>query len=217
MAYLQRSRGIFNFAVPQPRGNQMPRGLSRPGEALGAGALICAFSFAVLLATIVARPAPSAAADARHEMVAAEGDLAAQAGLGVLKHGGNAVDAAVATSLVLGVTNSGSCGIGGGGFMLIYWAPTHRLYSLDYRERAPLAANAAMYLRDGKPDEELARSGPLAVAVPGELAGLNAALHRFGTRNFSALAAPAIRLAREGFPITPHMAEDVRLVVSKIS
>jgi gamma-glutamyltranspeptidase / glutathione hydrolase len=174
------------------------------------------FLMAFLLANF-ARAIRVEAAEAHHEMIAAEGDLAARSGLSILKQGGNAVDAAVATSLVLGVTNSGSCGIGGGGFMLIYWAPTHRLYSLDYRERAPLAANAAMYLRDGKPDEELARSGPLAVAVPGELAGLEAALRRFGTRNFSALAAPAISLAREGFPITPHMAQDIRLTASRIS
>src|SRR5215469_14213236 len=106
MACWKRSPGIFNFAVPHPSGEQMPPGLSRPREA--SGALIRAFSFAVLLAAIVVRPAPSAAIDASHEMVAAEGDLAAQAGLGVLQHGGNAVDAAVTTSLVLGVTNSGS-------------------------------------------------------------------------------------------------------------
>jgi gamma-glutamyltranspeptidase / glutathione hydrolase len=217
MARWKRSPGMFNFAVPHPRGEQMPHGLSRLGEALGVGALIRAFSFTVLLAAIVARPAPSAAVDARHEMVAAEGDLAARAGLGVLKHGGNAVDAAVATSLVLGVTNSGSCGIGGGGFMLIYWAKSHRLYGLDYRERAPMAANSAMYVRNGKADEELARNGPLAVAVPGELAGLDAALRRFGTMKFAALAAPAIKLARDGFPLTPHMADDIRLTASKIS
>src|SRR5215472_9268217 len=157
-------------------------------------ALIAGFCCAGLLGAIVAGPAPSAAVDARHEMVAAEGDLAAQAGGAILKHGGNAIDAAVATSLVLGVTNSGSCGIGGGGFMLIYWAKSHRLYGLDYRERAPRAAHATMYVRNGKADEELARSGPLAVAVPGELAGLDAALRRFGTMRFSTLAAPAIRL-----------------------
>src|SRR5207302_2754620 len=116
-----------------------------------------------------------------------------------------------------GVTNSGSCGIGGGGFMLLYWAKSHRLYALDYRERAPQAASATMYIRNGKPDEELARSGPLAVAVPGELAGLEAARRRFGTMKFSALAAPAIKLAREGFPITPHMARDIELTAAQIS
>jgi len=180
-------------------------------------ALIRAFSLVVLLAANLARPAPTIAVDAAHEMIAAEGDRAAEAGLEVLKHGGNAIDAAVAASLVLGVTNSGSCGIGGGGFMLIYRAASHRLYGLDYRERAPMAANAAMYVQNGKPDEELARSGPLAVAVPGELAGLDAALRRFGTMKFSALATPAIKLARDGFPITPHMADDIGLTAGKIS
>jgi gamma-glutamyltranspeptidase/glutathione hydrolase len=158
----------------------------------------------------------SLAAEAQHAMIAAEGDQAAQAGLDVLKHGGNAVDAAVATSLALGVTNSGSCGIGGGGFMLIYWARDHKFYALDYREVAPYAASSSMYLHDGKPDEELARSGPLAVAVPGEIAGLDAALRRFGTMKFSALAAPAIRLAENGFPLSPHMARDVAYAAAQI-
>src|SRR6516164_10736863 len=169
---------------------------------------ILAFSITVLFAANVALPQSSMAVDAPNEMVTAEGDLAAQAGLSVLEHGGNAVDAAVATSLVLGVTNSGSCGIGGGGFMLIYWAKSHRLYGLDYRERAPMAANSAMYVSNGKAEEEFARNGPLAVAVPGELAGLDAALRHFGTMKFAALAAPAVKLARDGFPLTPHMADD---------
>jgi gamma-glutamyltranspeptidase / glutathione hydrolase len=217
MACWKRSPGIFNFVVPHLRGKRVPHSLSHQGETLRVSASIQAFFVAILFAVILVRPVPSAALEARHEMVAAEGDLAAQAGLGVLKQGGNAVDAAVATSLVLGVTNSGSCGIGGGGFMLIYWARSHRLYSLDYRERAPMAAYAAMYVRNGKPDEELARSGPLAVAVPGELAGMDAALRRFGTMKFAALAAPAIKLARDGFPLTPHMADDIRLTAGKIS
>jgi gamma-glutamyltranspeptidase / glutathione hydrolase len=154
---------------------------------------------------------------AHREMVAAEGVEAAQAGLAVLKRGGNAVDAAVAVSLVLGVTNSGSCGLGGGGFMLIYWAKTHQLYALDYRERAPMMASPTMFVRNGKPEEELARNGALAVAVPGEAAGLDAALRRFGTMKFSTLAAPAIQLARDGFTLTPHMAKDIELVAPMIS
>ncbi len=181
-------------------------------------ALLTSAAFSLLMITLISGwPTSSAGAESHHEMVAAESDVAARAGLEVMKAGGNAVDAAVATSLVLGVTNAGSCGIGGGGFMLIYWAKSHRFYGLDYRERAPLAATPAMYLRDGKPVEELARSGPLAVAVPGELAGLEAARRRFGTMSFSALAAPAIELARNGFPITPHMAEDIDLTAGKIS
>jgi gamma-glutamyltranspeptidase / glutathione hydrolase len=160
---------------------------------------------------------PAAAAQSRHAMVVAEGDLAAKAGLEILKRGGNAVDAAAAVSLALGVTNSGSCGIGGGGFMLIYWAKTGKLYGLDYRETAPAAATATMYLRAGKPNEELARDGPLAVAVPGEIAGLDAALRRFGTMQFLAVAGPAIKLAREGYPLSPHMARDVTMTAHTIA
>ncbi len=93
------------------------------------------------------------AAEAHHAMVASEGAEASQIGLDVIEHGGNAVDAAVAVALALGVTNSASCGIGGGGFMLIYWAKDHKLYALDYRETAPKAASADMYFRNGKPVE----------------------------------------------------------------
>ena len=159
----------------------------------------------------------SAGAEAPHAMVVSEGALATQAGVEILRRGGNAIDAAVATSLAVGVTNAASCGIGGGGFMLIYLAKPHRFYALDYRETAPLAARAAMYVRDGKPHEELARSGPLAVAVPGELAGLDAALRRFGTMKFSQVAAPAIRIATQGFPVAPHMVEDIALVAAQIT
>lgn len=150
-------------------------------------------------------------------MVVSESDEAAKAGLDVMRRGGNAIDAAVATALALGVTNSSSCGLGGGGFMLIYWAKTRKVYALDYRERAPLAATPTMYIRDGKPDEELARTGPLAVAVPGDAAGLAAALKRFGTMKFSQLAAPAIKLARDGFPLKPHMAGEIVYIAPKIS
>ena len=132
-------------------------------------------------------------------MVVAENALAASAGVEILSRGGNAIDAAAATALAVGVTNPASCGIGGGGFMLIYLARTHGFYALDYRERAPMAASATMYVRNGKTNKDLARSGPLAVAVPGEIAGLDAALRRFGTMKFSAVATPAIRLAEQAF------------------
>ena len=156
------------------------------------------------------------AAEAPHAMIAAEGDRAAQIGLDVLDRGGNAVDAAVAISLALGVTNSGSCGIGGGGFMLIYWAREHKFYGLDYREVAPKAATPTMFIRDGKPDEDRARTGILGVAVPGEIAGLDTALRRFGTMKFSALAAAAIKLARDGYPLSDHMARDVSIAADQI-
>ncbi len=154
---------------------------------------------------------------AQHAVVVAENAEAAAAGVEILKAGGNAIDAAVATSLATGVTHATSCGLGGGGFMLIYSARTGKFYALDYRERAPLKATCTMFFHDGKPDEEMARNGGLAVAVPGEVAGLDAALSRFGTMKFQQVAAPAIRLARDGHPIGEHMARGIAYMAPQIS
>src|SRR5208283_3407699 len=142
---------------------------------------------AAALAISTCWPTPFFAADAPpdtsafgvHGMVVSESEDAARAGVEILKQGGNAVDAAVATALAVGVTNPASCGIGGGGFMLIYMAKAKAFYALDYRETAPLQSRPDMYMRNGKPDEDLARDGILGVAVPGEIAGIDAALRRF--------------------------------------
>lgn len=152
---------------------------------------------------------PARAEQAHKAMVVSESALASEAGLAILKQGGNAIDAATAAALAVGVTNPASCGIGGGGFMLIYIAKEGKFYALDYREAAPHASSADMYYRDGHPNEELAKVGPLAVAVPGEIAGIDAALKRFGTMKFQQVAAPAIKLARDGFPISEHLAGEI--------
>lgn len=153
--------------------------------------------------------APARAVTAKHGMVAAEQPLASQVGVQILKEGGNAVDAAVATAMAVCATNPVSCGPGGGGFMLIYLAHTHKVYALDFRERAPLKFKLSDYERNGKLDEHLLLVGPLAVGVPGQVAGLATALHRFGTMNFSQVAAPAIKLARNGFPCGEHLAHEI--------
>jgi gamma-glutamyltranspeptidase/glutathione hydrolase len=150
-------------------------------------------------------------------MVVSESALASEAGLAILKQGGNAIDAATATALATGVTNPAACGIGGGGFMLIYIAKEGKFYALDYREAAPHAASADMYYRDGKPNEELAKVGPLAVGVPGEIAGIDAALKRFGTMKFQQVAAPAIKLARDGFPVSEHLAGEIKSGASMLA
>jgi gamma-glutamyltranspeptidase/glutathione hydrolase len=152
-----------------------------------------------------------------HGMVVSESDDAAHAGVEILKQGGNAVDAAVATALAVGVTNPASCGIGGGGFMLIYLAKKHAFYALDYRETAPLMARPDMYLRNGKPDPELSKDGILAVAVPGEIAGIDAALRRFGTMKFQQIAAPAEKLAENGFAVNPHLADEIAHTLTKLN
>ncbi|MGC2444240.1 gamma-glutamyltransferase, partial [Candidatus Binatus sp.] len=133
-----------------------------------------------------------------------------------LKHGGNAVDAALATELAVGVTNPAACGIGGGGFMLIYMAKAHHFYALDYRETAPLMARPDMYMRNGKPDEDLARDGILGVGVPGEIAGIDAALRRFGTMKFQQIAAPAEKLAADGYVASPHLAKEIEMLAPKL-
>lgn len=160
---------------------------------------------------------PARAEQARKAMIVSESALASEAGLAILKQGGNAIDAATATALAAGVTNPASCGIGGGGFMLIYIAKEGKFYALDYRETAPHAASADMFYRDGHPNEELAKVGPLAVAVPGEIAGIDAALKRFGTMKFQQVAAPAIKLARDGFPISEHLASEIKSNASMLA
>ncbi len=166
---------------------------------------------------VAALSVPAIPASAPKAMVVSESQPAAEAGLQILKQGGNAVDAACGAELAACVTNPGSCGLGGGGFMLIYVAREGKVYALDYRETAPRAASADMYLRGGRPDEELARTGPLAVAVPGEIAGIDAALKRFGTMKFRQVAASAIKLARGAFPASPHLAKEIAKIAPDLT
>ncbi|NOT58263.1 MAG: gamma-glutamyltransferase, partial [Deltaproteobacteria bacterium] len=98
-------------------------------------------------------------------MVVTAGEQASEAGIHMLRQGGNAVDAAVAASFVISVIRPQSTGIGGGGFFLLYLAKQQETIAVDFRERAPLAATADMFIRDGKAVPELSRNGPLAVAV----------------------------------------------------
>jgi len=188
---------------------------SFPARTLRALAAVAALTLA-LAAPLGADEHPGASVKAAHAMVVAESAEAAAAGVEILRHGGNAIDAAAAAALATGITHPASCGIGGGGFMLIYLAGSGKFYGLDYRERAPLTATATMYIRDGKPDEALARDGALAIAVPGEVAGLAAALTRFGTMKFQQVAAPAVRLARDGFALGPHLAAEIGWIAPRI-
>jgi len=139
-------------------------------------------------------------------IVAADNPLAAAAGIAVLDEGGSAVDAAIATALAVCVVHPSSCGIGGGGFMVIFDRPSGRTVALDYRETAPRAARPELYEVDGKYASAKSRRGALAVGVPGEIAGLAAAHARYGRLPWSRLVAPAIALARDGFPVSPHPA-----------
>ncbi len=160
--------------------------------------------------TLAPRAAPAAAAiggraEGRLGAVAAEHPRAAEIGVQMLARGGNAVDAAIATSYAVCVLNTSSCGVGGGGYMLVH-QPDGSVSALDYRETAPAGARRDMYLRDGKAVPELSRRGGLAVGIPGEIAGLEAARERFARLPREVLMAPAIALARDGFPLGPHLA-----------
>ncbi len=136
-----------------------------------------------------------------HGMVASGHPLATQAGLDALKSGGNAIDAAVAVGLSLGVVDGHNSGIGGGCFLLIRLA-NGEFIAIDGRERAPAAATRDMYLRDGKADTKLSQTGALASGVPGEIAAFDYVTKNFGRKKFSELLIPAARLAEDGFPLS---------------
>jgi gamma-glutamyltranspeptidase/glutathione hydrolase len=124
--------------------------------------------------------------------------------MGVLGQGGNAVDAAVATGLALGVVDQFNSGIGGGGFLLMRLSDG-RVHAIDGREKAPAAASRDMYVRDGDYDPALSKVGPLAVAVPGILAAYEKALELGGSRPLGELIEPAVSLAENGFSLDTYL------------
>lgn len=140
---------------------------------------------------------------ATHGMVVSTDSLASAAGLSMLQAGGNAVDAAVALHFALAVVNPEAGNIGGGGFMIVRLADDTRA-ALDFREKAPLAATADMYLDAEGRVTDAGLIGHLASGVPGSVAGMESAWRRFGRLPWSDLLQPAIRLARDGFVIGPR-------------
>ena len=137
--------------------------------------------------------------------VASDNELATKAGMEILQRGGNAMDAAVATGFALAVVDPASSGVGGGGFMVIYQINEKQAHALDFRETAPAAAHRELYIKGGKPVPSLSLTGALAVAVPGEVAGLAEAHKRFGSLPLQTVMAPAIRYAVEGFPVRSYL------------
>ncbi len=138
-------------------------------------------------------------------VVASESPAAARAGAEILDAGGNAVDAAVATTFALGVAQPQSCGIGGGGFM-VYRSAGGEVAALDFRETAPRGITADAFQGDGI---YTAYTGHKTVGVPGTVAGMQAALDRFGSVDLAAAIAPATRLAREGFEVPESLSESM--------
>ena len=155
-------------------------------------------------------PLPAKAAEGKSGMVASAHPLASQAGLAILKQGGNAVDAAVATAFALGVVEPNASGLGGGGFIVFYAAKPGKAEAIDYREMAPGKATPDMYALspDGKSVLNKASTvGHRACAVPGTLAGLEMALKRWGTMSLKDVLAPAIKLAEDGYVVTKTLSE----------
>ncbi|MBI5322642.1 gamma-glutamyltransferase [Bradyrhizobium sp.] len=147
---------------------------------------------------------------AEHGMVVAQEKLAAEIGAEILRQGGNAVDAAVATGFALAVTYPRAGNIGGGGFMVIHSAERGQDIAIDYRETAPAAITPDVFLgSDGKPDPAKSRDSALGIGVPGTVAGLALALEKFGSGNFTLadILKPAIALARDGFVVTHDTAD----------
>jgi gamma-glutamyltranspeptidase/glutathione hydrolase len=158
---------------------------------------------------VVLSPAVTAAESARRGIVATVQPVATQAGLDALKAGGNAVDAAIACALTLGVVDGHNSGIGGGCFLTLRLADG-RLVTLDGRETAPAAATRDMFLRDGKADSKLSQDGALAVGVPGELATLAYASTNFGRLPLRQLLEAAAKVAEDGFALNRHYASRLR-------
>src|SRR5258705_8335842 len=154
----------------------------------------------LLIATAVAADLPPNAATSSKGMVASVHPLATDAGVAALRKGGNAIDAAIAVGLTLGVVDAHNSGLGGGCFILIRRADGTTV-AIDGRETAPAKATRDMYLRNGKPQPNLSQMGALAVATPGALAAYELALKKHGRLQLPELVVPAAKLAEEGFPL----------------
>jgi gamma-glutamyltranspeptidase/glutathione hydrolase len=156
---------------------------------------------------------------AHRGMVVTQQRQASLIGADILARGGNAIDAAVAVGFALAVALPKAGNLGGGGFMVVHLAKSHENVTIDYRETAPAAATADMFLdADGNADPEKSRNSGLAVGVPGTVAGLTLALEKFGSGRFTLaeLIAPAVKLAREGIPVEGDLLDSLLLAAPRL-
>ncbi len=148
-------------------------------------------------------------------MVASVHPLATQAGIEAFDKGGNAIDAAIATAVTLGVVDGYNSGIGGGCFILIR-SSDGTLHAIDGREMAPAAAHRDMFVKDGKPDGQDSQLGALAIGVPGALAAYDHAIKEFGKLNLADVIFPAAEIAEQGFSISQPFANRIRTNQKKL-
>ena len=147
---------------------------------------------------------------AKRGMVVSAHPLASEAGVTMLQQGGNAIDAAVATTLAISVVEPASAGIGAGGFLLLRLGKTGEVKALDFRERAPVGATRTMYLdAQGKVRPHASTDGYMAVGVPGTVAGLYDVQHRYGKLPWKTVVAPATQLAAKGFLVSWRLADAI--------
>ncbi len=183
------------------------------------GAIAFAQSRPALESTLRTIP-PAQTALAQHGMVVSQEARASRIGDDILRQGGNAVDAAVAVGFAMAVTYPRAGNLGGGGFMLIHRAAQNDDIAIDYRETAPAAATAGMFLDDkGEPDPRKSRDSGLAVGVPGTVAGLALALERYGSGKFTLaqLIAPALAMARSGIDVADDTADSLPMVQERLA
>lgn len=161
-----------------------------------------------IVAPTVTEPRIAHESKATKAMVTTQGGATTKAALEIFENGGNIIDAFVAASFAISVERPHSTGIGGGGFLLFFSKKDNRVYAFDFREIAPLMARKNMYLtKNGEIQELLSQEGALAVANPGLVRGLFEIHKRFGRLPWKATVGPAIRLAREGFPLYEQLHE----------
>ncbi len=163
---------------------------------------------AALLLSSLTLQAGSTPIRAKSGMVVSQSDIASEVGWQVIKSGGNAIDAAVATAFALAVTHPTAGNIGGGGF-LVYRESNGAASSYDFREKAPAGATPEMWLKDGKYDFDLHHNSHRSVGVPGTVAGLHMAWKEKGSKPWKDLVMPSVALARDGFEISHGLARSL--------
>jgi len=171
---------------------------------------------ALLMATAVG-PASTASEPVRatHGMVVSQNAIASKVGVDVLKAGGNAIDAAVATAFALAVVHPAAGNIGGGGF-IVFRPNAGEPVAYDFREMAPAAATPTMFFTNGKYDSAKHHDSYLSVGVPGTVAGLHLAWKERGKLPWKRVVEPAIALARDGFPLSESLAVSLARVLQSM-
>jgi gamma-glutamyltranspeptidase/glutathione hydrolase len=166
----------------------------------------------VLVVSSLSLQAGNAPIRAKQGLVITQSDIASEVGFQVIRNGGNAVDAAVATALAMAVTHPTAGNIGGGGF-IVYRSAAGEATTFDFREMAPAGSSPEMWLVNGKYDSQLHHNSHRAVGVPGTVAGLHLAWKTHGSKPWKELVEPSVKLARDGFEMSDGLARSLARMV----